>query len=213
LLFRDGIRIAPTIAAGVGAACIASACTIPVGRAPMASTRQVDAAELVRPALSRPVEGRSCVWIALVVPLGTPDVAAAIDEATLPAGMGLVLLAPLLVGALYPPAWADMATPLRIFAVFGLANSLVATTGDVFKAANRPGWIAALALVHLPVLAGGLWLLVGRAPNGAAAALLLAALASGAIAVPLALGVLGLPARRLLGALAPQAIATSVMGM
>src|SRR5262249_27128913 len=88
-----------------------------------------------------------------------------------------------------------------------------ATTGDVFKAANRPGWIAGLAAVHLPVLCLGLWLLIGRGPSGAAAALTLAALASGAVAVPLALHVLGLAPRRLAAALAPQAAGTMVMAL
>jgi O-antigen/teichoic acid export membrane protein len=136
-----------------------------------------------------------------------------ITSITLPAQTGLVLLAPLFVDTLYPPAWHAMVTPLRIFAVFGLVNSIVATTGDVFKAANRPGWIAALAGIHLPVLCVGLWLLVGRGPGGAAAALTLASFASGAVAVPLALHVIGLPAHRFLAALAPQAIATGVMAI
>jgi PST family polysaccharide transporter len=132
---------------------------------------------------------------------------------TLPAQIGLFLLAPILVDALYPPAWHGMVTPLRVFAVFGLINSIVATTGDVFKAANRPGWIAALAAVHLPALCVGLWLLVDRGPGGAAAALTLAACASGAVAVPLALRVIALPMRRFAAALAPQALATTVMAV
>jgi O-antigen/teichoic acid export membrane protein len=136
-----------------------------------------------------------------------------ISSITLPAQTGLFLLAPLLVDALYPPAWHGMTTPLRVFAVFGLVNSIVATTGDVFKAANRPGWIAALAAVHLPTLGVGLWLLVGRGPGGAAAALAVAACASGAVAVPLALHVIALPLRRFVGALAPQALATAVMAL
>lgn len=136
-----------------------------------------------------------------------------ISSITLPAQTGLFLLAPLLVDTLYPPAWHGMVTPLRVFAVFGLVNSIVATTGDVFKAVNRPGWIAALAAVHLPTLGIGLWLLVGRGPGGAAAALTVAACASGAVAVPLALRLIALPLRRFAAALAPQALATAVMGL
>ena len=69
----------------------------------------------------------------------------------LPASLGLLVVAPVLVATLYPPRWAGMVTPLQIFAIFGLVNALVATTGDVFKAAGRPGWIPGLAIVHLPV--------------------------------------------------------------
>jgi O-antigen/teichoic acid export membrane protein len=137
----------------------------------------------------------------------------AVTSVAMPAQVGLLLVAPLFVEALYPPAWHAMATPLRIFCVFGLVSSLVGTTGDVFKAAGRPGWIAGLAAVHLPALALLLWLLVERGPAGAATALALAAVASGSVAVPVALRVLALPARRLLAALAPQSLATAAMAL
>jgi lipopolysaccharide exporter len=134
-----------------------------------------------------------------------------VTSIAMPAQMGLLLIASRFVETLYPPAWHDMVTPLRIFAVFGLVNSIVGTTGDVFKAANRPGWIAAIGGIHLPTLLIALWLLVGRGPGGAAAALTIAALASGAVAVPLALRVLALSPWRLVAALGPQALATAVM--
>jgi PST family polysaccharide transporter len=136
-----------------------------------------------------------------------------VTSITLPAQTGLFLLAELLVDTLYPPAWHAMAMPLRIFAVFGLVNSIVSTTGDVFKAANRPGWIAALAAVHLPALCVGLWLLVHRGPAGAAAALAVSACASGAVAVPLALHVIALPVGRFLASVVPQALATAAMAL
>jgi O-antigen/teichoic acid export membrane protein len=130
-----------------------------------------------------------------------------------PAEVGLILVADRLVRTLYPPAWFDMVVPLQIFAVFGLVNAVVGMTGDVFKAANRPGWIAAIGGVHLPALALFLWLWVGTGPTGAALALTVASLASGSVAVPLALRVLELPAFTFLSALAPQALATAVMAL
>jgi hypothetical protein len=90
-------------------------------------------------------------------------------------------------------------------------NSIVGTTGDVFKAANRPGWIAAIGGIHLPALALFLYLWVRTGPTGAAFALTLAATASGSVAIPLALKVLELPALAFLSALAPQVLATAVM--
>lgn len=134
-----------------------------------------------------------------------------ITTIALPAEVGLALVAGRFVETLYPPAWASMVTPLQIFAGFGLVNAIVGTTGDVFKAANRPGWIAAIGGVHLPALALGLYLLIGRGPTGAAAALTVAALASGIVAVPLALRVLGISVGRFLAALAPQSLATAIM--
>lgn len=45
-------------------------CSIAVGRVPMISTHTVTAADLVRPPmLTRTTRGRSCTWIALVVPV------------------------------------------------------------------------------------------------------------------------------------------------
>ena len=134
-----------------------------------------------------------------------------VSSVAVPAALGLALTAPVLVRALYPPEWQPMIAPLRIFALFGLVNALVATTGEVFKATDRPGWIPGLAAVHLPVLMGGLWLLAPRGPGGAAAALTIAAVVSGAVAVPAALRAIGLPLRRLLRALAPQAAAGALM--
>jgi len=136
-----------------------------------------------------------------------------ITSVTFPAGVGLLLVAPALIRFLYPPAWEGMIAPLQIFAVFGLVNSLVATTGDVFKAADRPGWIAGLAAVHLPALVLLLWWLVGRGPAGAAAALTVAAAVSGTPAVLAALRILELPVRELAAAIAPQTAATVAMAV
>jgi hypothetical protein len=45
-------------------------CSVAVGRVPMISTHTVTAADLVRPpTLTRTTLGRSCTWIALVVPV------------------------------------------------------------------------------------------------------------------------------------------------
>ena len=106
-----------------------------------------------------------------------------VSTLALPASLGLLVIAPVLVATLYPPRWAGMVAPLQIFAIFGLVNALVATTGDVFKAAGRPGWIPGLAVVHLPSLAVALWFLTAYGPAGAASGLLLATLVSGAVAL------------------------------
>jgi hypothetical protein len=53
-----------------------------MGRVPVVSTRPVTTADLARPALlTRTVEGRSCVWVVGVVPVGFPNVASAVDQA------------------------------------------------------------------------------------------------------------------------------------
>jgi PST family polysaccharide transporter len=129
----------------------------------------------------------------------------------LPASLGLVVVAPVLVATLYPPRWAGMVTPLQIFAIFGLVNALVATTGDVFKATGRPGWIPGLAIVHLPSLATSLWFLTTYGPAGAASGLLLATVISGSVALAAAFRLLGVSVRELAGTLAPPAGAALLM--
>ena len=132
----------------------------------------------------------------------------AVSALALPASLGLLVVAPVLVATLYPPRWAGMVAPLQIFAIFGLVNALVATTGDVFKAAGRPGWIPGLAVVHLPSLAAALWFLTAYGPAGAASGLLLATLVSGAVALTATFRLLGVSLRELAGTLgAPSAAA------
>jgi hypothetical protein len=71
----------------VGAAAFALVtalgCSVDVGRLPVVSTRPVVAADLVRPSsLARRARGRSCVWVALAVPIGPlPSLGDAIGDA------------------------------------------------------------------------------------------------------------------------------------
>src|SRR5262245_4353847 len=134
-----------------------------------------------------------------------------VSTLALPASLGLLVVAPVLVAALYPPRWAGMVAPLQIFAIFGLVNALVATTGDVFKAAGRPGWIPGLAVVHLPSLAAALWLLTAYGPAGAASGLLVATLVSGAVALTATFRLLGVSVRELAGTLGAPAAAALLM--
>jgi PST family polysaccharide transporter len=134
-----------------------------------------------------------------------------VSTLALPASLGLLVIAPVLVTTLYPPRWAGMVAPLQIFAVFGLVNALVATTGDVFKAAGRPGWIPGLAVVHLPTLALSLWFLTAYGPAGAASGLLLATVVSGTVALTAAFRLLDVSMRELAAALGPPTGAALVM--
>ena len=53
-----------------------------MGRLPVVSTRSVTSADLERPpVLAHTVEGRSCVWVVFVVPVGFPSLGAAVDQA------------------------------------------------------------------------------------------------------------------------------------
>lgn len=134
-----------------------------------------------------------------------------VSALAIPAALGLLVAAPLLVATLYPPRWAGMVAPLQVFALFGLVNAVVATTGDVFKSLGRPGWIAGIGVVHLPTLAASLWWLAGYGPGWAATGLLVAALASGTVALTAALRMLGVRPRDLAGVIAAPATAAAAM--
>jgi hypothetical protein len=83
LLARIISRRTFQLAAAAIALATALGCTVDVGRLPVVSTRPVVAADLVRPASrGHRTEGRSCVWIAVAVPIGPlPSLADAVDEA------------------------------------------------------------------------------------------------------------------------------------
>jgi hypothetical protein len=79
-----GIIPRSTLRAAIAAApVVLSACTtLTLGHVPVVSTRPVTAADLARPAaLTRTVEGRSCVWVIGAWPVGFPSLGAAVDEA------------------------------------------------------------------------------------------------------------------------------------
>jgi hypothetical protein len=78
-----GIRGRTTWRAVLAACALAAGCTVDVGRLAVVSTRPVSEIPPERPStLSRSVEGRSCVWIALAVPVERfPDLGAAVDQA------------------------------------------------------------------------------------------------------------------------------------
>lgn len=77
---RRYLRYTRLVAAGI--LLTGTGCSIAVGRVPMISTRTVTAADLVRPQmLTRTTRGRSCTWIAFVVPVNPAKVGEAIDDA------------------------------------------------------------------------------------------------------------------------------------
>jgi hypothetical protein len=78
-----GIRGRTTWRAVLAGYTLATGCTVDVGRLPVVSTRPVSEVPPERPStLSRSVEGRSCVWIVLAIPVEHfPDLGAAVEQA------------------------------------------------------------------------------------------------------------------------------------
>jgi O-antigen/teichoic acid export membrane protein len=111
-----------------------------------------------------------------------------------------------IVLALLGNRWEAVIEPLRILAIYGLVKSMTAPAGEVFKGIGRPSVNFNLAIANLAIVVTALLLLVPRYElNGAATAMLIATVTAGSTKLWLSLRALGLPARQLLGALAPSA--------
>jgi PST family polysaccharide transporter/lipopolysaccharide exporter len=70
-----------------------------------------------------------------------------------PASLGILILAPELVPIVYSEKWNPMIYPLMILCIYGLSRSLIATTGEVFKAVGKPKLLQKVTFIQLIVLA------------------------------------------------------------
>jgi len=130
----------------------------------------------------------------------------------LPLAVGLALVAEPLVQVLYDARWLPLATPLRILAFYGLAHAVAATTGEVYKAAGVPRWVALYGLVYLGLLIAGLWALgTGLGLAGVALATVLAPAAVAVLSLRTVGRLLALPPRRLVAAFTVPLAATTAM--
>jgi len=116
---------------------------------------------------------------------------------------GLVVVADSLVTVLFGARWAPMVTPLRLLLVSTLVSIVAATTGELFKAVGRPGYMLRTALPHLVLLVvaivvGSRFGLVGVAAGVAGVRALM-----GVVGLALAAHVVGLRPSGVLRPLAP----------
>jgi len=84
------------------------------------------------------------------------------------AGVGLAVLAPVLVPLLFGQRWTDAVLPLVFLALYAAVRSLGAGANDVYKALGRPGLSIAISVVRLVILVPALlfaarWGIVGVA--------------------------------------------------
>lgn len=126
------------------------------------------------------------------------------------AGVGLAVLAPVVVPLVFGPKWIDSVIPLVFLSLYAAARSLGAGANDVYKAIGRPGISIAFSSVRLAVLVPVLlfaaqWGIIGVALAQMAAAVFFA---FGMQAV--AARVLGIAPKALLQAVFP-ALACSVI--
>ena len=118
-------------------------------------------------------------------------------------GVGLAVVAPVLVPVLFGPRWADSVVPLVFLALYAAARSLGAGANDVYKAIGRPGISIRVSVVRLIILAPVLWLSARWGIVGVAAAQLVVAVVFACGMQTVAARVIGIRSRRLLKAAIP----------
>ena len=118
---------------------------------------------------------------------------------SLPAGVGILIAAQPIVVGLFGERWTPAVTPLQILAVFGLIRAFSGVTAPAIQAAGKPQLILVLNVLHLAVLCAALVTLVPSfGLDGAAGAVVIAAVASLVPAYWFALRLLELPFRKLI---------------
>lgn len=119
------------------------------------------------------------------------------------AGVGLAVVAPGLVPALFGEQWTPAVVPLIFLALYAAARSLGAGANDVYKAIGRPGLSVWVSLARLAVLVPALLLATRWGIAGVAVAQLGITLLFACGMQALAARVIGVRPRQLLGAVAP----------
>jgi PST family polysaccharide transporter len=124
------------------------------------------------------------------------------------AGVGLAVVAPVVVPAVFGPQWADAVPALVPLALYAACRSVGVGANEVYKALGRPGLALSLSVVRLVVLVPALvlgavyWGAVGVAWAQVVTSLAMAVLMQGRAA-----RVLDLEWRRLVGAVVPGLVA------
>ena len=132
------------------------------------------------------------------------------------AGVGLAVIAPVLVPVLFGAQWRDAVLPLVFLSLYAAARSLGAGTNDVYKALGRPGLSIVLSLLRLGILVPVLVYAAQWGIVGVAAAQLIVALFFSCFMQLLAAKVTALTVRQLSRALVPGLVcglAVAVAGL
>ena len=122
------------------------------------------------------------------------------------AGVGLAVVAPILVPVVFGPQWGEAVLPLVFLSLYAAARSLGAGANDVYKALGRPGISIGISLVRLAILAPALLIATSWGIVGVACAQLAAAVLFAFGMQVVAARVMDLRARQLLRAIVPGVV-------
>ena len=72
---------------------------------------------------------------------------------TIPASLGIMILAPEIVGVVYGAKWLPMVASLRVLCVFGMIRSIVTLSGTLFQGTGKPQYLTAVSFAQLLIMA------------------------------------------------------------
>jgi O-antigen/teichoic acid export membrane protein len=129
----------------------------------------------------------------------------------LPVGVGLALVSPLLVPALYGHKWTEMAPVLALLALMGAVIVVNLSFGEIYKAIGRPEVLTWFLVIRVAVLAPALYLGARDNVESLAWAQLVAALVTYPLNYWLLARTVGLSVSAMLRELVPGAVGAAGM--
>lgn len=132
---------------------------------------------------------------------------------TVPAGIGLAIVAEAAVIVLYGDRWEAAIPVMRLLSLYALVYSLGFHSGDVYKATGRPGILNWLTLFDIMLALPVLWIASGYTIVHVAAAMLALNVLFSLVRFVIVSRIVAISARELLHALAPSLKAGSLMAL
>lgn len=140
------------------------------------------------------------------------DVFATTVALSLPASIGLAMLAGVLIDVVLGPKWVESAPLMVILAVAGAIEAATSNSGVAYLSLGRSRMVAIISAIKLSVLAiGALVLSPLYGLIGVALAELLASVVTGCFSTPVLMRAVGLRGRDVLGAVWRPIVSTAVM--
>ena len=72
---------------------------------------------------------------------------------TIPASIGIAMLAPELVEVVYGQKWLPIVDSLRVLSIFGIIHAVVSLSGTLFQGTGKPQYLTAVSFAQLVIMA------------------------------------------------------------
>lgn len=130
---------------------------------------------------------------------------------TVPAAVGMAIVAADFVNLFYTARWAPSIPVMRVLALYSMFLALSFNAGDIYKAVGRPSILSSLGAAKLTVAVPVLWVAAGHGILAVALGHAATTLLFTVISLGIACRVLVVPLREVASALRPAFVSTAVM--